>query len=58
MPLKKSSRPLNTHESPRCLRSIFRLGVVRAGLAVDFGDRRYLVDSEVAVRRRQGTAAG
>ena len=52
MPLKKSSRPLNTHESPRCLRSIFRLGVVRAGLAVDFGDRRYLVDREVAVRRR------
>jgi hypothetical protein len=52
MPLNKSRRHLSNHEPPRYIRSIFRLGVVRAGLAVTFGDRRYLVDSEVAVRRR------
>jgi hypothetical protein len=58
MPLNKSRRPLKTHEQTRCLRSIFHSGVVCACLAVAVGDRRHLVGGEVAVRRRQGTAAG
>lgn len=49
---------LFSHESPRCLRSIFHSGVVCACLAVAIGDRRHLVGGEVAVRRRQGTATG
>jgi hypothetical protein len=57
MPLNKSKRPLNSHESPCCLRSIFRLGVVRARLAVAVGNRHHLVGGEVPIRQGQGTAA-
>ena len=53
-----SRKTIPNHESPRCLRSIFRLGVVCAGLAVTFGHRRHLVDSEVPIKRRQGPSAG
>ncbi len=54
---QKQTRP-ETHESPRCLRSIFRLGVVCARLAAVVSDRHHLVGGEVPIRQGQGTAAG